>query len=134
MSFPWDHQISRSRHYNEPDKWVGKKNDGGVPYRSFEDLVALRNAARRGNFPAVKPYAHVTNMESFVDECNKGRHADRLLIRQCLYTGSTSWMAGGQPELLDSIKEHFATVRKIAALDIPVEMNDPNHWSSRMGF
>ncbi|MGV8120274.1 MAG: cobalamin B12-binding domain-containing protein [Candidatus Xenobiia bacterium LiM19] len=118
------------RYYNEHDKWVGKKNDGGVPYRSFEDLAALRNAAGRGNFPAVKPYAHVTNMESFVDECIK---ADMLIgAHQAVPLYWFNTLDGrGPAELLDSIKEHFATVRKIAALDIPVEMNDPNHWSSR---
>ncbi len=118
------------RYYNEPEKWVGRKNDGGVPYRNLEDLVALRKAAARGNFPAVKPYSHVVNMESFVDECIK---ADMLIgAHQAVPLYWFNQLDGRGPTgLLDSLKEHFATVRKIAALDIPVEMNDPNHWSSR---
>ena len=31
-----------------------------------------------------------------------------------------------------TIKEHFAGVRELARLGIPVEMNDPNQWSSRL--
>ena len=118
------------RYYNEPDKWAGKSNDGGVPYRNFDDLVALRKAAMRGNYPAVKPYAHVVNMESFVDDCI---NAGMLLgAHQAVPLYWFNEMDGrGPAALIASLKEHFATVRKLASLGIPVEMNDPNHWSSR---
>ncbi len=118
------------RYYNEPDKWAGKKNDGGVPYKNFHDLVLLREAARRGNYPSVKPYAHVTCMESFVEEC----------IKADLLTGSHQavplfWFnkldGRGPSDVSESIKEHIRTVKKLTAYNIPVEMNDPNHWSSR---
>lgn len=118
------------RYYNEPDKWAGKKNDGGVPYKNFHDLVLLREAARRGNYPSVKPYSHVVNMESFVDEC----------IKAGMLTGSHQavplfWfnkMDGrGTVDVCQSIKEHIRTVKKLTEYNIPVEMNDPNHWSSR---
>lgn len=118
------------RYYNEPDKWAGKKNDGGVPYRNIQDLILLREAARRGNYPSVKPYAHVTGMESFVDEC----------IKAGMLTGSHQavplfWFnkldGRGHSDVSESIKEHIRTVKKLTAYNIPVEMNDPNHWSSR---
>jgi methylmalonyl-CoA mutase cobalamin-binding subunit len=118
------------RYYNEPDKWSHKKNDGGVPYKNLQDLLLLREAARRGNYPSVKPYSHVVNMESFVDEC----------IKAGMLTGSHQavplfWfnkMDGRGPvDVSQSIKEHISTVKKLTGYNIPVEMNDPNHWSSR---
>jgi hypothetical protein len=118
------------RHYNRPQEWVGRKNDGGVPYRDFNDLVALRQAALRGNYPAMKPYSHVVDMEAFVDEC----------LRAGMLIGSHQavplfWFnrldGRGEVEVRASIAEHARTVKKLAQHGIPVEMNDPNHWSSR---
>jgi hypothetical protein len=118
------------RFYNEPEKWAGRKNDGGVPYRNFQDLKALRDAARRGNFPAVKPYAHVVNLESFVDDCIRagmliGTHQAVPLFWFNRLDGR------GETDVQSSIAEHIRTVAKLAQLGIPVEMNDPNQWSSR---
>jgi hypothetical protein len=90
----------------------------------------LREAARRGNYPSVKPYAHVVNMESFVDECIK---ADMLTgSHQAVPLFWFNKMDGrGFSEVSESIKEHIRTVKKLTQYNIPVEMNDPNHWSSR---
>jgi hypothetical protein len=120
------------RYYNQPDQWVGRKNDGGVPYKNFNDLVALRQAANRGNYPSVKPYSHVVNMEDFVDDCLKagmfvGSHQAVPLFWFNRIDGR------GPTETGESIKEHIRTVKKLAASNIPVEMNDPNHWCSRWG-
>ena len=118
------------RYYNRPDQWQGRKNDGGVPYKDFQDLTALREAARAGNFPAVKPYSHVVDMEEFVDEC----------LRAGMLTGGHQavplfWFnqldGRGPADVLSSIREHCRAVAKLAREGIPVEMNDPNHWSSR---
>ncbi len=118
------------RYYNEPEKWAGKKNDGGVPYKNFHDLLLLREAARRGNYPSVKPYSHVVNLESFVDECIK---ADMLTgSHQAVPLFWFNKMDGRGPvDVSQSIKEHIRTVKKLTGYNIPVEMNDPNHWSSR---
>lgn len=120
------------RYYNEPDKWIGRKNDGGVPYKNLQDLIVLNEASRRGNYPAVKPYAHVVNQESFVDECIKAGMLTGAHQAVPLY-----WFneldGRGPTGVLESLKEHKRTVEKLTKLNIPVEMNDPNHWSSRWG-
>ncbi len=118
------------RYYNQPGEWVGRKNDGGVPYKDFQDLCLLSEAARRGNFPSVKPYCHVANCEEFVDEC----------LRAGMLTGAHQavplyWFnqldGRGSTGVRDSIAEHMRTVKRLAERGIPVEMNDPNHWCSR---
>ena len=43
------------RYFGHPEMFEQLKNDGGVPYKNFADLVALYQASRYGNFPGVKP-------------------------------------------------------------------------------
>ncbi len=118
------------RYFGKPEEFVGRKNDGGVPYKTFDDLVELAQAARRGNFPSVKPYAHVVDLASFVDTC----------IEAGMLTGAHQaiplyWFneldGRGPMTVAESIRQHLAAVRRLAERDIPVEMNDPNQWSSR---
>lgn len=118
------------RYYNEPLEWVGRKNDGGVPYRNFQDLCLLNEASRYGNFPAVKPYCHVVHCEEFVDECLragmlKGAHQAVPLFWFDVLDGR------GPTGVRDAVAEHIRTVKKLTDNGIPVEMNDPNHWCSR---
>lgn len=118
------------RYFGFPEMFVGKKNDGGVPYKTIEDLQRLFNASRCGNFPAVKPYCHVANIVQFVNECLsigllKGAHQAVPLYWFNELDGR------GPATVRQSIHEHFAAVKQLARYGIPVEMNDPNQWSSR---
>jgi len=118
------------RYYGLPQEWLSRKNDGGVPYKNFDDLCALREAARCGNLPAVKPYCHVARSETFVDDCLR---ADMLTgAHQAVPLYWFNALDGrGNMGVRDSIAEHMQTVRKLTQHGIPVEMNDPNHWCSR---
>ncbi|HSQ55234.1 MAG TPA: hypothetical protein VLM40_05765 [Gemmata sp.] len=118
------------RYFGNPSAFVGRKNDGGVPYSTFQHLVDLFAASRHGNFPGMKPYAHVVDLVPFVDTC----------IRAGMLAGSHQavplyWFneldGRGPTPVRESIREHIAAVRELARLGIPVEMNDPNHFSSR---
>lgn len=118
------------RFFGHPEAFEGRKNDGGVPYRTFEDLVALAGAARRGNFPGVKPYAHVVDLVPFVETCLRAG-----MLRGAHQAVPLFWFneldGRGPHTVAESLREHQATVRALAAHGLPVEMNDPNHWSSR---
>lgn len=106
------------------------KNDGGVPYKNKEDLKMLYTATRRGNFPSIKPYAHVYNLKSFVDTCLE----TGMLVgaHQAVPLFWFSELDGRGPlSLEEAINEHIDTVKYLAGKNIPVEMNDPNQWSSR---
>lgn len=119
------------RYFGHPDLFVDKKNDGGVPYKTVEDLQQLFGASRLGNFPSVKPYCHVNDIVKFVDQCVeigllKGGHQAVPLFWFNELDGR------GSKCVRESIHEHFAGVRQLVKHGIPVEMNDPNQWSSRL--
>jgi len=118
------------RYFGHPEKFLELKNDGGVPYKDFNDLVALYQASRLGNFPGVKPYCHVNDLVGFVHQC-----LDAGMLRGVHQAVPLFWfneLDGRGPAVVrDNIKEHFACVRELAKEGIPVEMNDPNQWSSR---
>lgn len=119
------------RYFGHPEMFETLKNDGGVPYKDFSDLVALYQASRYGNFPGVKPYCHVTNLVEFVDQCLEAGMLKGVHQAVPLYWFNE--LDGRGPAIVrDSVKEHFAAVRKLAQCGIPVEMNDPNQWSSRL--
>lgn len=119
------------RYFGHPEMFDKLKNDGGVPYKDAHDLSLLFQASRCGNYPAVKPYCHVTDIVGFIDTCLQtgaliGAHQAIPLFWFNELDGR------GPATVRDSIKEHFAAVKKLASLGIPTEMNDPNQWSSRL--
>ena len=118
------------RYFGHPEMFEKLKNDGGVPYKDFNDLVALYQASRYGNFPGVKPYCHVNDLVGFVNQC-----LDAGMLRGVHQAVPLYWfneLDGRGPAIVrENIKEHFACVRELAKNGIPVEMNDPNQWSSR---
>lgn len=118
------------RYFGNPKAFNEHKNDGGVPYKTKEDLTMLYLATRRGNFPSIKPYAHVYQLKEFVDHCLE----TGMLVgaHQAVPLFWFSELDGRGPlSVPDAIVEHIETVHYLASKDIPVEMNDPNQWSSR---
>ena len=119
------------RYYGNPQKFLELKNDGGVPYKDIHDLRMLALAAQTGNYPSLKPYCHVTNIIGFIDDCLsvgmlKGGHQAIPLFWFNELDGR------GNMTLEESIDAHLEAVDYLARLNIPVEMNDPNQWSSRL--
>lgn len=118
------------RYFGHPEMFEKLKNDGGVPYKDFNDLVALYQASRYGNFPGVKPYCHVNDLVGFVNQC-----LDAGMLRGVHQAVPLYWFneldGRGPATVRENVKEHFACVRELAKNGIPVEMNDPNQWSSR---
>ena len=118
------------RYFGHPEMFERLKNDGGVPYKTYEDLVKLYQASRCGNFPGVKPYCHVVDLVNFVHQC-----LDAGMLRGVHQAVPLYWFneldGRGPANVRESVKQHFAAVRELAKCGIPVEMNDPNQWSSR---
>jgi len=119
------------RYYGHPEMFKDRKNDGGVPYKNREDLQRIFAASRNGNFPSVKPYCHVTEIIPFIDEC-----LDIGMLRGAHQAIPLFWFneldGRGPMSVPESIEEHIKAVKYLAKRNIPVEMNDPNQWSSRM--
>ena len=101
-----------------------------MPYKDFNDLATLYRASRRGNYPGVKPYCHVSDLVNFVHQC-----LDAGMLRGAHQAVPLFWFneldGRGPMNVRESIKEHFSCVKELAKEGIPVEMNDPNQWSSR---
>ncbi|MEJ2732466.1 MAG: glutamate mutase L [Anaerolineae bacterium] len=110
----------------DPEKYL--KGQGGVPIRSKEDLQRLKEATRRGNYPMTRIYSGT----------------DELVELAKLYEGSFRMpfpavpiffynkMDGRGPiSIRDSFDEHFEVMRWWAAIDKPVEINDPHQWQLR---
>jgi hypothetical protein len=118
------------RWFGHPEEFERRKNDGGVPYRTPADLSELAAAAQRGNFPAMKPYAHVVDLVGFVDTCL--RTGQLVGAHQAVPLYWFNELDGRGPMTVpESIVEHQAAVQALARRGLPVEMNDPNQWSSR---
>lgn len=118
------------RYFGRPAEFVGRKNDGGVPYKTFEDLLELVEATKRGNFPCIRPYAHVVGLVNFIDTCLRAG-----MLRGAHHAIPLYWFneldGRGPMTVPESIREHLAAIRELAGRGIPVEINDPNQWSSR---
>ncbi len=118
------------RYYGNPLAFKARKNDGGVPYKTKEDLRLLYEATRRGNYPAIKPYCHVTGFKSFAADC-----LDVGMLVGAHQAVPLFWFSEldgrGPLSVPQAIVEHIELVEFLAQKGIPVEMNDPNHWSSR---
>lgn len=118
------------RYFGHPEMFDKLKNDGGVPYKTYQDLVTIYQASRYGNYPGVKPYCHVVDLVNFVHQC-----LDAGMLKGVHQAVPLYWFneldGRGPAEVRPNIREHFAAVRELAKCGIPVEMNDPNQWSSR---
>jgi hypothetical protein len=118
------------RYFGKPEEFARRKNDGGVPYQTPADLAELYQATRRGNFPGIKPYAHVVDLVGFVDICL--RVGMLIGAHQAVPLFWFNELDGRGPMTVpESISEHLAAVGELARRGVPVEMNDPNQWSSR---
>ncbi len=101
---------------------------GGVPIRSREDLEAIYEATRTGNFPLLRCYSGTR---------------DLLRMAKMLYeTINNAWAAiplfwyselDGRSDrtLREALSENLAAMRWHAEHGIPVEVNEAHHWSLR---
>ncbi|MDO5712838.1 MAG: cobalamin B12-binding domain-containing protein [Tissierellia bacterium] len=101
---------------------------GGVPLRSPEDFRALYNAAQRGNFPLLRSYSGTKDTIPFAEVLN-----DTIKNAWCatpIFWYSRLDMRSKRP-LARAIRENQELMRWHAQRNIPVEANDPHHWSLR---
>lgn len=104
------------------------KGAGGVPFRTEDDLIALYQASRRGNYPLMRAYSGTADHI---------RYADMLVrtIHNAWCATSLFWfnaMDGRGPSPLEkSIREHQELMRWHGEHNIPVEGNETYHWGMR---
>ena len=105
-----------------------RRGAGGVPIRNVEQLRMLYEASRCGNYPLLRIYAGTSDLVEmariFLDTINN-----------CFAAIPIFWFnridRRGPMELEESIRAHMEAIRWHAERRIPVEVNDPHHWTLR---
>jgi len=101
---------------------------GGVPLRSREDFIKLHQARLTGNYPLLRIYAGTRDFIQLAE-------LYKDTIQNAWAAIPIFWfnqMDGRGPlTLKESIKQHLEAIKWYAEKDIPVEINDPHHWSLR---
>ncbi len=101
---------------------------GGVPLRTYDDFVRLKKASRRGNYPLMRCYSGTEDVFKYAP----------MLVD----TIDNAWTAipiywyneldgRGTRSIEHSIREAQQLIKWHAERGIPVECNEPHHWSLR---
>jgi hypothetical protein len=116
-------------HFFRPEEMDPREHGaGGVPVRTREDLLALYEASRRGNYPLMR--------------CYSGTRAQLKWAAMLRETIQNAWCAvplfwysllDGRSDrpLIESIPEVQATMHWHGERGIPLESNESHHWSLR---
>jgi methylmalonyl-CoA mutase cobalamin-binding subunit len=101
---------------------------GGVPIRTRDDLVALYDASRRGNFPLMRCYSGTNDQLLMAELLEDTIHNAWCAVPVFWY----SELDGRSDRTLEAaITEHQGLVTWCAGRGIPVERNDQNQWALR---
>ncbi len=101
---------------------------GGVPVRKPEDLRALYEASRTGNYPILRCYSGTNDLIRWGQVLKDTIHVAWGAIPLFWY----SQLDGRSTRPLEvSIKENLEAIAWYASAGIPVEMNESHHWSLR---
>jgi methylmalonyl-CoA mutase cobalamin-binding subunit len=111
---------------SEMEKYL--EGDGGVPLRTPKQLQELYQASRCGNYPLLRCYSGTRDLLKWAkmlrDTINNAWCATPLMWYSELDGRSDR-------PLKVAIQENQANHRWHAERDIPVELNEPHHWSLR---
>lgn len=109
---------------------MDKKLDGagGVPLRNKEDFKELYKAAERGNYPLLRSYSGTKNIMEFAEVLNET--IDNAWCAVPLFWYSELDQRGPRT-LENAIAENQEVMKWHGERNIPVEVNDPHHWSLR---
>ncbi len=123
-------QDAQENFFHPGNQNQSRKGAGGVPFRSEEELIQLYQASQRGNFPLMRSYSgtaeHIKYADMLVRTINNAWCATSLFWFNA--------MDGRGPSPLEkSIAEHIELMKWHGSRNIPIEGNEPYHWSLRDG-
>jgi hypothetical protein len=116
-------------HFFRPDEMdPAQTGAGGVPLRSSEDMTALYEASRCGNFPLMRCYAGTRDLMKWAEMSVKTIHNAWAAIPLCWY----SVLDGrSNRSLVEAVTENRLVMEWYARQNIPVEVNESHQWSLR---
>jgi hypothetical protein len=106
----------------------GQDGAGGVPLRKPEDLKAIFEATRCGNYPLLRCYSGTRDLIKWAEMSLKTINIAWGAIPLFWYN-RLDGRSGRAPS--ESIAENQITMRWYAEHEIPLEVNDAHHWSLR---
>ena len=121
-------QNTQSNYFHPKDQVRELSGAGGVPIRTKEDFFKLHKARLTGNYPLLRIYAGTRDFiklaELFRETINNAWGAIPIFW--------FNQMDGRGPlSLKESIKQHLEAIKWHGENNIPIEINDPHHWSLR---
>lgn len=106
----------------------GQTGAGGVPVRTIDDMKALYNASRCGNYPLMRCYAGTQDLLKWAQMSVETIHNAWAAIPLCWY----SILDGRSSRTMEAaITENQLVMRWYANRKIPVEVNESHQWSLR---
>ena len=121
-------QNTQANYFHPEDQIKELSGAGGVPLRIKSDFLKLHQARLRGNYPLLRIYA---GTQDFIKLAKLYQNT----IQNAWAAIPLFWfnkMDGRGPlPLKMSIRQHLEVIKWHAKNDIPVEINDPHHWSLR---
>lgn len=104
------------------------KGAGGVPLRRREDLVAIFEASRTGNFPLLRCYSGTNHLREWAHLLHETIHIAWGAVPIFWY----SELDGRSRRPLPwAIEENLEAMATYAELGVPLEVNDAHQWSLR---
>ena len=101
---------------------------GGVPLRNKDDFRTLYKSAERGNYPLLRSYSGTKNMIEFAEVLNETINNAWCAVPLFWYSELDK---RGPRKLEHAIAENQEVMKWHGMRNIPVEVNDPHHWSLR---
>lgn len=101
---------------------------GGVPVRTYDDMAALYQSSRCGNYPLMRCYAGTRDLLKWAEMSVETIHNAWAAIPLCWYS-----VIDGRSKrsLVEAITENQTVMRWYAGKNIPVEVNEAHQWSLR---
>jgi methylmalonyl-CoA mutase cobalamin-binding subunit len=116
-------------HFFQPQRMDPQQDGaGGVPLRREEDLAAIYQATRCGNYPLVRCYCGTRDLIRWAEMSLRTIHNAWAAIPLTWYSRLD---ARSDRPLPDAIAENLAAIRWHAQRGVPVEVNEAHQWSLR---
>jgi hypothetical protein len=101
---------------------------GGVPLRTKEDFIALKEATNFGNKPLLRCYSGTDDVIKFAGLLDETISNAWCAVPLCWYNEIDK---RGTRTIEVSINEAFELIKYHGDRNIPVEINEPHHWALR---
>ncbi len=106
----------------------GQDGAGGVALRKPEELEAIYNATRCGNYPLLRCYSGTRDLVKWAEMSLKTINISWGAVPLCWYN-QLDGRSDRTPE--DSIAENQQAMKWYGKHNIPLEVNESHHWSLR---